>query len=433
MEISGWGRYPRREAERFSPADAGACLDLSKNLSGYIPRGAGRGYGDSALSESVVSTAYLDHFIAFDETTGLLRCEAGVTLETILEYFVPRGWFLPVTPGTQFVTVGGAIASDVHGKNHHLDGSFCNHVIELRMLLGNGEIVTASRESYPDVFAATCGGMGLTGLILSARFKLKPIQSSLIDETTIRCPDLESVLSAFADSEKSTYSVAWIDTLATGRSLGRSLLMLGEHAETGELTFSRKKRRSIPFNMPSLMMNRLTARCFNELYYRRNFAEKRSRRIDYEPFFYPLDGLAYWNRLYGKPGFLQYQFVLPAEAGVSALQAILERIAKSGYGSFLAVLKAFGKGNENLLSFPMRGYTLALDFKYSAGIFDFLTQLDQMVVEQGGRIYLTKDARMSESVFKSAYPHWQEFESVREKYHALGKLKSDQSIRLGLQ
>lgn len=432
MEIHGWGRYPRLEAEIVCPHSPAQCAKEVADTASIITRGLGRSYGDSSLSERVLCTRYLDQFQSFDEATGLLTCSAGVSLDDILQVFVPRGWFLPVTPGTRFVTIGGAIASDVHGKNHHIEGSFGDHVIGMELLLGNGEQVHVSPTDKSDLFHATCGGMGLTGVILSATLRLKPIRSSDMVETTIKARDLDAVLAAFEESAAATYSVAWIDCLARGKHLGRSLLMLGEHADEGPLTVQTSKSLPVPF-MPARLLNHSTVQAFNTFYYWKAKQGSHTRRIPFEPFFYPLDALSNWNRLYGKPGFVQYQFVLPTAAGVVGLREVLERIASSGRGSFLAVLKVFGKANSNHMSFPCKGYTLALDFKAEPAVFQLLNELDHLVLDHGGRLYLSKDARMSEMTFKSGYPRWQEFEAVRAKYHAIGKFASKQSKRLGLQ
>ena len=442
MEIYGWGRYPRLDATVALPQSEGAFMDYLQRTQSQSPlthsdsliaRGLGRSYGDSSLASTALETQYLNHFLSFDGTTGLLRCESGVSLAQILEVFVPRGWFLPVTPGTRFVTVGGAIASDVHGKNHHISGTFCEHVTQMEMLLGNSEKITTSATHHPELFHATCGGMGLTGIILSASIRLIPIKSSEIIQTTIKAPNLAVVLQAFEEHQDATYSVAWIDCLATGKDLGRSFLMLGEHAEEGPLITRGNKAIPIPVDMPAFLLNQTTISAFNALYYSKTLQTKSIRHIAYEPFFYPLDALANWNRLYGKSGFVQYQFALPKAAGEIGLREVLERIANSGKGSFLAVLKIFGKANQNLLSFPIEGYTLALDFKVEPSLFNLLNELDILVLKYGGRLYLTKDARMSESTFKSSYPRWSEFETIREQYHAIGKFSSHQSQRLGLQ
>ena len=442
MQIYGWGRYPRLEGTVSLPQSEDMIIDYLKGAqsrdsllesSPLIARGLGRSYGDSSLASTVIQTQYLNHFQSFDETTGLLECEAGVSLAQILEVFVPRGWFLPVTPGTRFITIGGAIASDVHGKNHHISGTFCEHVTQIEMLLGNGDKIITSRDVLPELFHATCGGMGLTGILLSASIRLKPIKSSQIVQTTIKAPNLSAILQSFEENKNATYSVAWIDCLARGKDLGRSLLILGEHAQEGVLKIHGNKAIPIPMDMPAFLLNKTTISAFNALYYNKTLKKKDIRQIPFEPFFYPLDALSNWNRLYGKSGFIQYQFVIPKASGENGLREILERIATSGKGSFLAILKVFGKANKNLLSFPIEGYTLALDFKVEPSIFNLLNDLDELVLKYGGRIYLTKDARMSESTFKNSYLRWSEFEAIRKQYFAIGNLASHQSQRLGLK
>jgi len=330
MELHGWGRYPRLDAQVALPLSGKQCVATLASHAPLIAHALGRSYGDSALAPQVLGTRHLDHFEAFDAATGLLTCEAGVSLDTILRIFVPRGWFLPVTPGTRFVTVGGAIASDVHGKNHHGAGTFGTHVKRLELLLGNGERVEASPSDNAELFHATCGGMGLTGIILSVTVQLKPIVASSILQTTIKAPNLESVLEAFAANAASTYSVAWIDCLARGSGLGRSLLMLGEHATSGTLTVQAKPPTPVPFDLPAALLNRTSLQAFNSLYFGRVRQTVSQQRIEFEPFFYPLDALGHWNRLYGKPGFVQYQCVLPQAAGVAGMREVVERIKAYG-------------------------------------------------------------------------------------------------------
>ena len=432
MQISGWGCYPKIDAEVNLPRDLLQASALIKGDGLLIPRGLGRAYGDSSLASRVLETTNLQFFHSFDAVSGVLSCDAGVSLFEILKVFVPKGWFIPVSPGTRFVTVGGAIASDVHGKNHHLDGTFGQHVISLQLLLGNGEIVRVSPTENTALFHATCGGMGLTGTILSASFRLVPIKSSEIIETTIKAANLDAVLDGFEQFGASTYTVAWIDCLAQGENLGRSLLMVGEHAEDGPLTVADKNPLIMPVDAPSSLLNPFSIKAFNALYYAKAQHGLSTRRRSFESYFYPLDQILQWNRLYGKAGFMQYQFVIPTLAGREGLRQILKTIAASGQGSFLAVLKTFGKQNANYLSFPIEGYTLALDFKVTESIFALMDQLDQLVLQYGGRLYLAKDARMSETTFKTSYPNWQDFEAVRAHYHAIGKFASLQSKRLGL-
>lgn len=433
MNLTGWGRYPHIDAKVVYPQtldDAAAILEQSSGT--MIGRGLGRSYGDSSLASQVVCTEALNYFHSFDSTTGILHCSAGVSLAEILNVFVPKGWFLPVTPGTQFVTVGGAIASDVHGKNHHRDGSFSDHLQSFTIATMTDGVLECSRHQHQELFQATCGGMGLTGLILTAAVQLKSIQSAYIEEVTLKADNLEHALNLFAEHESATYSVAWIDCLSTGASLGRSLIMLGEHSASGSLAAGKPGKLIIPLEVPAAALNRYSIQAFNAFYYARIRQKKQSRRVHYAPFFYPLDSIRQWNKLYGKNGFLQYQFVLPKGSGLEGMHNILKRIAASKRGSFLAVLKATGKDNGNYLSFPIEGYSLALDFKVDTGIFELLNELDDIVIDYGGRLYLTKDARMTEAMFKTSYPKWEQFAAVRTRYGADKKFHSLQSQRLGL-
>jgi len=433
MLIQGWGRYPRTEAQLQTPLTVSGARAMVATEGALIGRGLGRSYGDSALAEQVLSTRQLQHLLAFDEQSGILRCAAGVSLGELLEVFVPKGWFLPVTPGTKFVSVGGAIASDVHGKNHHLDGCFSEFVECFDLLLADGSRLTCSRNEHAELFRATCGGMGLTGIILEASLRLRRIDSAYIEQTTFKAHNLEEVLALLEAQHGAAYSVAWIDCLASGPTLGRSLLMVGEHASAGGLRLPRKRPLSVPLDMPAQLLNRFSVQAFNALYFNRIRSVESQQRVSYESFFYPLDGIHQWNRLYGKQGFVQYQFVIPKAAGGEGLRSILHRISASHRGSFLAVLKTFGPANANPLSFPLEGYTLALDFKLEAGLFELLDELDIMVLEQGGRLYLCKDARMSEATFKRSYPQWEQLQQIRARYGAQGKFVSRQAQRLGLE
>jgi FAD/FMN-containing dehydrogenase len=432
MSLHSWGRYPATEntVHTFKDVDGLRALVLGK--SELIAHGNGRSYGDSALADQVVHVLPYNYFQDFDETTGVLRCRAGVLLSEIIDTFLPRGWFPAVTPGTKFITVGGAIASDVHGKNHHVVGSFSDTVEEFTLMLPDGEVVSCSHDQNRELFLATCGGMGLTGLILDAAIRLEPVTSALIDQVTIKTGNLEQTFAAFEEYHDYTYSVAWIDCLAGGSGLGRSLLMVGEHAAEGALTGSGPGRAGVPFDLPSFTLNTLTVKAFNTLYYNRVRQRVSRAQVGINSFFYPLDAVADWNRIYGRRGFTQYQFVLPLDSSFTGLEKILARIAASGKGSFLAVLKLFGKGNANYLSFPMEGYTLALDFRIEPGLFDLLDELDQIVLQYGGRIYLTKDVRVSREVFEAGYPQVETFRALRRKYGMDKKFNSLQSLRLGL-
>ncbi len=430
--LSSWGRYPLVTSRFCYASDLAMIRDAMRLADTLIPRGLGRSYGDSALAQHVLCLRSMDHFIHFDDTEGVVRCEAGVSLSDVLDVFVPKGWFLPVTPGTKFVTVGGAIASDVHGKNHHLHGCFSEYLVSFQLMLADGSVIECSREAHAELFYATCGGMGLTGVILTATFKLKKIDSAFIDETIIKAENLSQLFELFEQYKTATYSVAWVDCLATGNSLGRSLFMLGEHAQEGTLLPSKNKKITIPCTMPAWLLNQYSISAFNALYYHKQRQNEVSHRVHYDKFFYPLDGLNHWNRLYGKNGFTQYQFVLPKSSGLTGMTEILEKITESRRGSFLSVLKACGPANENPLSFPMEGYSLALDFKMESGLFQLLDSLDKIVASYGGRIYLTKDVRLPENMFKQTYARWQEFANIRAQYGSDKKFHSLQSQRLGL-
>lgn len=430
MIQSGWGRYPRHDCTVTSFSDQDKLTELLSGEGERIAFGLGRSYGDPALADTVIRTRAFDRMISFDPDTGVLACEAGVSLEDIINVFLPRGWFLPVTPGTRFVSVGGAIAADVHGKNHHTAGCFSDHILSMEIMLPGGTVKICSPTAEAELFRATCGGMGLTGIILAASIKLQKLSGSLISERTIKADNLDHVLALFDEHAGYTYSVAWIDCLAKGASQGRSLLYLGEHAEEGELRPLPGPKLSVPCSLPAFTLNKLSVSAFNSVFYGKVRKPDHTALVPLTPFFYPLDAVRDWNRIYGRRGFLQYQFVIPKAAGAEGMRAILSRIADSGKGSFLAVLKLFGKGNPNPLSFPMEGYTLALDFKAEKSLFPLLDELDAMVLDHHGRLYLAKDARMSPATFAAGYPGLEGFRELRARLGCEGVLESLQSKRL---
>lgn len=436
-EIANWGNYPVTESDERNFSYLEEMRHYVRTTDNFIPRGNGRCYGDASLATNTITTTKFDKILAFDSNHGVFECQSGITLDQILEVIVPRGWFLPVTPGTKFITVGGAVASDVHGKNHHVDGCFSHHVEEMDILLADGTIATCGPDLLPDLYEATCGGMGLTGVITRIKFHLKKIQTSYIRQKQIKAANLEELLQLFDKYKDYTYSVAWIDCLRKGKAFGRSILMLGEHAKSEELNdrqkteplkLPKKKQFVFPFNLPSWMLNIFTVKAFNSLYYRKNLKKEINNVVNYEPFFYPLDVILHWNRGYGKKGFIQYQFVLPKESKKGLIE-ILHRINAKGLGSFLAVFKLFGK-QESLIGFPMEGYTLALDFPLRPGLFEFLDELDKLVLAYGGRIYMSKDARMKPDILQAGYKHLPQFLSILKKYDPEGKIHSVQSDRL---
>ena len=440
--ISDWGNYPVIDADVAGFSSEEQLRERLAQPGEVIAFGNGRSYGDASLQNRILQTRRFSRFLSFDETTGELRCQAGVLLSEILDVFVPRGWFLPVTPGTKFITVGGAIAADVHGKNHHVDGSFGQHVLSMDIMRGDGTVVTCSPSENPDLFRITVGGMGLTGIILNAAFKLRRIESAYIREETVRCANLNEIMDCFERSNDWTFSMAWIDCLAKGNSLGRSIMMRGEHARAAELELSAQKsaplqvrgghRFSVPFTFPNFALNPLSMKAFNVLYYRKTPAGTQQHLVDYNSFFYPLDAIGDWNRIYGRRGFTQYQFVLPKEAGREGMHKILTRITDSGLGSFLAVLKMFGEQNS-FISFPMAGYTLALDFPISEKALALFPELDAMVADYGGRLYLAKDSRMDAAMFEKTYPNAAEFkQSVASLNQGQTRFASLQSKRIGV-
>ncbi len=430
--ITGWGRFPTTESTIVPIASRSALATCLHEYQYLIPRGLGRSYGDSSLAPVIASMGHLDNIIEFDALSGCITCDAGCTFQELEQFLVPKGWFLPVVPGTWFVTVGGAIASDIHGKNHHVNGTFCDHVMSFEVIVGTGEFVTCTPFLNADLFRATCGGMGLTGIITRATFQLMKIQSSKIIENKYVAGSLDVALALFEKHEAATYTVAWIDCLSQGSSLGRSILMVGEHYDDQTYDLAGQSRIAVPFDLPRQCMNKLTMSMFNNLYYAVGSATRGTNIKSLSSFFHPLDAVGNWNRCYGSKGFIQYQFVVPRSCGVTGLKLLLSKIADSGRGSFLAVLKQFGSANANLLSFPMEGYTVALDFKLDSTVLELLQELDEYVVDMGGRFYLTKDSRMTQSIFTRSTPNLLEFQSVREKYGSRGKFASNQSIRLGI-
>ncbi len=416
-----WGRFPKLIHKGvISPGQISEVNSaIQSTTSPILPRGLGRSYGDSCLNADgyLVSTRWLNKFLAFDSSNGILRCEAGVTFEEILEVFVPKGWFLPVTPGTKFVTVAGAIANDIHGKNHHRVGSFGNYVTQFELLRSDGTRIMCSREAASEWFRATIGGLGLTGVILWAEFALKPIQGPYLSMESIKFENLNEFFNISKESDQEfEYTVAWLDCLASGKAMGRGIFMRANHGS--KLDRNNAKRlhedsswKTIPVEMPHFLLSKITIKAFNTFYYHKQFKKKQKCEIHYDPFFYPLDAIKHWNRLYGRRGFLQWQSVVPKTRNNETIKAIINKIAESKLASFLAVLKEFGAVRpQGMLSFPMPGVTLALDFpNVGQNLFRLLDELDEIVVAEGGRIYPAKDARMKSQTFMASFSDFEQF------------------------
>lgn len=440
MRLSGWGRYPQIEALVHSPRSEGELRALVIGQPSVIARGNGRAYGDSAINpDATLLTAQMAQFESFNPQTGQLVAGAGAQLGDIIRAFLPQGWFPLVTPGTKFVTLGGMIAADVHGKNHHRDGSMAACVDWIDLMGPDGEVHRCSATENPELFGWTLGGMGLTGVILRAAIRLRRVESGWIRQRTVPAPNLRAAMEAFETHADATYSVAWIDCLAQGPDMGRSLLMLGEHAPPGDLPHGRatpfqtpaKKTRRIGFDFPALSLNRYSVRAFNALYWRAGQRKTGVQLVDWDSYFYPLDAILGWNRIYGRKGFAQFQCVLPLDSAERGLTLLLKQIAEAGAGSFLAVLKRFG-AQDSRFSFPMEGYTLALDFPISPAVLALLDRLDRIVIDHGGRFYLAKDSRMLAGTLRAADPRAAEFAAMRKAMGFAPRFTSSQSERLSL-
>ena len=440
MEMTGWGNFPKLDCAVSVPRSQAELAALVAR--GHaIARGNGRSYGDSAISpRNTIDMRNFDRMIAFDPQTGVLEAEAGVMLTDVIDAFLPRGWFPMVTPGTRLITLGGAIAADVHGKSHHIDGSFGACVNWIDVMGRDGRVTRAARDENPDLFGWTVGGMGLTGIILRCAIRLKPVQSGWIRQQMIPAENLAAAMRVFEDTMDTTYSVAWIDCAAKGAHLGRSLLMIGEFARPDEvqpqhrhrpLDVPAKTKHTFPFNLPGFALNPLTVRAFNALYYWMGARKPGFSIVDWDEFFYPLDAIAKWNRLYGRRGFMQFQCVLPRQSAEAGLHALLEAISNSGQASFLSVLKRFGP-QTSPFSFPMEGYTLALDFPRTRRAIDLMPRLDAITLDHQGRFYLAKDSRLPAETFARSDPRAAEFAAWRRANGLDTAFSSAQSERLTL-
>lgn len=441
VALSGWGanHYARcvlREPE--NQAQLSAWLEPR----GTIARGLGRSYGDASINDGgqVLGTTRFDRCLAFDDASGTLLCEAGVSLALVIQLFAPRGWFPLVTPGTKVVTIGGCIANDVHGKGHHAHGSFSNCVDAMTILLASGEVVTASRTENSALFWATFGGMGLLGVILTATIRLRKIETTYFKQKVIRVPDLAGMLAVFDEQDHAfPYSVATLDVLATGARLGRGVVALGNHATLAELPprlaanplkISGPPKLAVPFNLPELTLNSVSIRLVNAL-----ILQIQGRAAEfghYDQFVYPLDMLAHWNRGYGRRGFTQYQFVIPIADGLRRMRAILEALLSAGELPFLNILKRFGHASEGVLSFPREGYTFAIDLPMRNHTVALLKRIDALVLDAGGRVYLGKDAFLDAPTFRAMYPALDGWLETKAKYDPQNVFTSDLGRRVGL-
>lgn len=440
-EISGWGLYPITQSYLCRPEK---IKDLSENDGPRIPRGFGRCYGDAAqlTGGHVILMERLNRILAFDHENGIVRAEAGISFSDLLDIFVPKGWFPPVTPGTKWVSLGGCVAVDVHGKNHHVDGSIGKHILAIELVLPDGRRVRCSPTQESTLFWATVGGMGLTGVISEVTIQLIRISSAYMVVKNVPAQHLDAVFEKLLDSQlDDKYSVAWLDCMATGNDFGRGIIMNGHHATPKDLEKNQKhplcikKRhpRRYPFNFSSLLLSQRTIKKFNQLYFTYYGSISKPSIVDYDKYFYPLDGIENWNRIYGKKGFVQYQFVTPLQESRETCRKILTLLSEAKFHPYLAVLKRFGEEGAGYLSFPKEGFTLALDIPIrNESLFPLLDKIDQIVIQNQGRVYLAKDARMSASSFKQMYPRLEQWMRVKQKIDYSGKITSDLAKRLHL-
>lgn len=415
-QLQSWNRLPQCSPDKIWTLTEHAIPSLDQAPQPLLAYGNGRSYGDVCLTDkgTLLHTCALDRFISFDRKNGILRCESGVTLHSILQLVVPQGWFLSSTPGTQYATIGGSLANDVHGKNHHAHGSFGHHVRAFELIRSTGEVLLCRPNHNADMFRATVGGLGLTGLLSWIEIQLMPINNPWMWVESKRFSNLEHFWQLNTEAEQQwPYTVAWIDCLARGNAQGRGILFTGKHAANQtHLPCYKERSKRVPFDPPISLVNGLSLRSFNALYYRQRVKPQGSLS-HYAPYFYPLDAIQNWNRIYGHKGFYQYQCVLPPELAADATAQLLDAIAQSGQGSFLAVLKTFGSQNSvGMLSFARPGTTLALDFPNKGDkTLNLFNRLDAIVSEAGGALYPAKDARMPASLFQSGFPNWEHFSS----------------------
>jgi len=445
--LSGWGRYPRSYADVARPErrfEVAELFQQRRAAGSVIARGSGLAYGDAAINTGgcVIVMSRLNRFLAFDSEKGLITCEGGVTLGEILDVCIPRGWFLSATPGTARATSGGCLACDVHGKNHHVAGSFSQYVVSATVLTGNGEVVTCGPEQNTELFWATAGGMGLTGTVLDLTLRLQKIETAYVRARNIATRTLDETFHKLEETVDATYSAAWLDGAARGARLGRGVVMLAEHARLPEIPAERRAapllvpaqpRRSVPFGLPSATLSRPLALTLNEAIYRRFAASTEPRVVDVRKYMYPLDTIDNWNRLFGGRGFLEYQLVLPLPIAFDGIKRMLEMVDSAGTASFFTSIKRLGGNSPGHLSFPMPGYAFSIAIS-AAGkkAFSLLNRFDELTVALGGRVYLAKDARLQAKTLSAMYARLGEWRTIALRYDPSGTLASDMSRRLEL-
>ena len=430
--LSGWGNNINVTSNIHLPKNNTdiSNLYISGIIQNSITRGLGRSYGDCSLDHNVISLKNYEKFFKFDDKLGILECSSNFSLNEILKLIIKKGWFLNVTPGSKFITIGGAIASDVHGKNHHLDGSFGDYVFSLKVITSEGILYNCSKEENSELFHASCGGMGLTGIIVSAKIKLLKINSKIIDTQIIKTKNLEETIDKFKKLNNNKYLVAWIDALAKNEHIGRSVIFIGNHSSEGDLSFIEKIKFSIPKIFPGFLLSKYVISFFNKFYY---FLHKNNKKFkqNFDNFFYPLDSISNWNNLYGKSGFIQIQILITENNFEEIICKVLKFFQDKKQFSFLSTLKELGPGNKNYLSFPSKGYTLTLDLKMNKDLKKIYTEFELLLSPYNIKVYLTKASFMSKKFFENSYKDLNKFKEIKNKHDPLNLIKSFQSKRLG--
>ena len=431
--INGWGKYGKYKVKLYKPKTIDLVKEILKKSHSetFICRGLGRSYGDSSINSKIINLVNIKKKFEISKKKNEITCTSNFSIKELLPILLKENFFLKVTSGTQYVTIGGAIASDIHGKNHHQDGSFCDHINEIEVMLANGKIIKCSKNKNRKLFISTCGGMGLTGIILSAKIRLSKIPSSFIKETTIKSNSLKETLDYFKKYNHKKYIVSWIDTNAKNDNLGRGIIYIGEHIKKTNNNSSKHNSFRIPFNFPNFLLNNFLLKLLSKVFFLKSLKFK-DDIVEMEKYFYPLDNIEDWNKIYGKKGFVQIQILVSNKNVIKNLKKIILFFQKKNQVSFISTLKKMGKKNKNLLSFPEEGYTITFDIKNNTNLKIFYQELEGILIKMNAKIYLTKDALMTEKYFNKTYLNKKKFLQYKKLYDPHFKFTSNQSKRLGI-
>jgi decaprenylphospho-beta-D-ribofuranose 2-oxidase len=431
--INGWGKYSKYKTRIYKPQNISLIKKKLKNspTDTFICRGLGRSYGDSSINDKIIDLTNIKRKFQISKKKREIKCTSNLSIKELLPILLKQNFFFKVTPGTQYVTVGGAIASDIHGKNHHIDGSFCDYVNEIEIMLANGKIIKCSRTKNQELFFSTCGGMGLTGIILSAKIQLLKVPSNFIKETIIKSNSLKETVSLFEKFNHKKYIVSWIDSCGKKHNLGRGIVYIGEHTKVKSENFSKHRSFNLSFEFPNFFLNNFTLKILNKIFFFKSLKFK-ERIVEIKKYFYPLDNINNWNKIYGKSGFVQIQILVSKDNIIKNLKRILLFFQKKKQVSFVTTLKKMGKKNNNLLSFPQEGYTITFDIKNNTHLKTFYSDLEKILIKINAKIYLTKDTLMSQNYFEKTYLNKNKFIKNKKIYDPKFKFRSYQSKRLGI-